>query len=86
MDTKEINDKLYKVINEIYINEAYKDGKINNEEIQNIRDIADLVFEKLVIEAANTDKNNSITAFQKIMRCNDSINARFFFKIEKRKP
>ncbi|MDR5617623.1 hypothetical protein [Arsenophonus sp.] len=45
MDTKEINDKLYKVINEIYINKAYEDGKINNEEIQNIRDIADLVFE-----------------------------------------
>lgn len=65
MDVKEINDRLYKVINELYIKEAYKDGKINNEEIQHIREIADLIFEKLVIEAANTGKNNAITAFQK---------------------
>lgn len=83
MNTKEINDKLYKVINEIYINKAYKDGKINNEEIQNIRDIADLVFEKLVIEAANTDKNNSITAFQKSCDVTVQLMQDSFLKLKK---
>ncbi|MFS1539555.1 MAG: hypothetical protein ACL7BU_13685 [Candidatus Phlomobacter fragariae] len=41
MDVTEINDKLDKIINQ-----AYKDGRINNEEIQNIRDVADLVLKK----------------------------------------
>lgn len=60
MDVKEINDRLDKIINQ-----AYKDDRINNEEVQNVCNIADLVFEKIVIEAANTGKNNSITIFQK---------------------
>lgn len=83
MDVKEINDRLYKVLNELYIDDAYEDGKINNEELQNIRDLADLVFEKLVIEAANTGKNNAITAFQKSCDVTVQLMQDSFLKLKK---
>jgi len=78
MDVKEMNDKLDKIINQ-----AYKDDRINNEEVQNIRDIAALVFEKIVIEAANTGKNNSITAFQKSCDVTVQLMQDSFLKLKK---
>lgn len=78
MDVKEINDKLDKIIKR-----AYEDGRINNEEVQNIRDVADLVFEKIVIEAANTGKNNAITAFQKSCDVTVQLMQDSFFKLKK---